>query len=102
MSRGDFRLAQRENDVCQLEAFRSPGELDEVISRDVLGDDGARGADQVRETDRVVDTARTNVADRHAWLQFKKTGDLTGLVQGVAVFLAGAAWADDRRNQTPG
>jgi hypothetical protein len=46
----------------------------------------------------VVATACTNVADRHAWLQFKKTGDLTGLIQGVALLLSGAAWADDLRN----
>ena len=32
------------------------------------------------------------------WLQFKKTGDLTGLIQGVALLLGGAAWADDLRN----
>ena len=79
--------------------FRSPGELDEVIPRDVLGDDGAGGADERRETNRVVATAGTDVADRHAWLQFKKTGDLTGLIEGVAVLLGGAAWADDRRNR---
>jgi hypothetical protein len=47
----------------------------------------------------VVATARTNVADRHAWLQFKKTGDLTGLIQGVAVLFGGAAWADNLRNR---
>jgi hypothetical protein len=52
----------------------------------------------MRETNRVVATARTNVADRHTLPQFKKTGYLTGLIQGVAVLLGGAAWADDLRN----
>jgi hypothetical protein len=92
-------FAQRQCDVCQPQAFRSPGEFDEVIPRDVLGDDGAGGADEARETDRVVATACTDIANRHAWLQFKMTGDLTGLIQGVAVLLGGAAWADDRRNR---
>jgi hypothetical protein len=50
---GVVRFAQREFDVCQLEQFRSPGELDKVIPRDVLGDDGAGGADEAREADRV-------------------------------------------------
>ena len=63
-----MRFAQRECDVGQLQSFRSLGELDEVIPRDVLGDDGAGGADERRETDRVVATAGANVADRHAWL----------------------------------
>jgi hypothetical protein len=84
-------FAQREYDVSQLQTFRSLGELDEVIPRDVLGDDGAGGADERREPDCVVATACTNVADRHAWLQFKKTGDLTGLIQGVALLLSRAA-----------
>jgi hypothetical protein len=52
-----------------------------------------------REPDRVVATACTNVADRHAWLQFKKRGDLTGLIQGVAVLFGGAAWADNPCNR---
>jgi len=82
--RGVVWFAQREYDISQLQTFRSLGEPDEVIPRDVLGDDGAGGADERREPDRVVATTCTNVADRHAWLQFKKTGDLTGLIQGVA------------------
>jgi hypothetical protein len=92
-------FAEREFDVRQLQEFCSPGELDEVIPRDVLGNDRAGGPDEVREPDRVVATACTNVADRHAWLQFKKTGDLTGLIQRVAVRFGGAAWADNLRNR---
>jgi hypothetical protein len=95
------RFAQREHDVCQLQAFRSPGELDEVIPRDVLGDDGARGAEETRETNCVVATAGTNVTDRHARLQCKKTGDLAGLIQRIAVLLGGAARTDDRRYRAP-
>jgi hypothetical protein len=92
-------FAEREFDVRQLQKFRSPGELDEVIPPDVLGNDGAGGPDEMREPDRVVATACTNVADRHAWLQFKKRGDLTGLIQGVAVLFGGAAWADNPCNR---
>jgi hypothetical protein len=92
-------FAEREFDVRQLQEFCSPGELDEIIPRDVLGNDRAGGPDEVREPDRVVATACTNVADRHAWLQFKKTGDLTGLIQRVAVRFGGAAWADNLRNR---
>ena len=66
-------FTQREYDVSQLQTFRSLGELDEVIPRDVLGDDRAGGADERRETNRVVATARTNVADRRARLSFKTT-----------------------------
>ena len=80
-------------------AFRSLGELDEVVPRDVLGDDGAGGTDERREPNRVVAAAGTDVADRHARLQFKKTDDLAVLIQGVAVLLGGAAWADDLRNR---
>jgi hypothetical protein len=47
----------------------------------------------------VVATACSNVADRHTRLQFKKTGDLTGLIQGVAVLFGGAAWAGNLRNR---
>jgi hypothetical protein len=65
---GVVRFAQRESDVCQSEQFRSLSEFDKVIPRDVLGDDGAGGAEEARETDRVVATACTDVADRHAWL----------------------------------
>ncbi len=95
---GVVRFAQREFDVCQLEQFRSPGELDKVIPRDVLGYDGAGGADEAQEADRVLATACTDVADCHARFQFKATGDLTGLIERVATFLGGAAWADDLRN----
>ena len=91
-------FAEREFDVRQLQEFCPPGELDEVIPPDVLGNDRAGGPDEVREPDRVVAAACTNVADRHARLQFKKTGDLTGLIQGVAVLFGGAAWADNPRN----
>jgi hypothetical protein len=84
-------FAEREFDVRQLQKFRSPGELDEVIPPDVLGNDRAGGPDEVREPDRVVAAACTNVADRHARLQFKKTGDLTGLIHGVAVLFGGPA-----------
>jgi hypothetical protein len=69
--RGQARVvwfAQRELDVCQPQAFRSPCEFNEITPRDVLGDDRAGGADERRETNRVVATARTDVADRHAWL----------------------------------
>jgi hypothetical protein len=74
-------FAQRECDICQPQALRSPGERDEVTSRDVLGDDGAGGTDETGETHRVVASAGTNVGDGHAWLEFKKAGDLTGLIQ---------------------
>jgi hypothetical protein len=47
----------------------------------------------------VVAAACTNVAHRHALFQFKKTGDLTGLIQGIAVLFGGAAWADNLRNR---
>ena len=40
------RLAKREFDVCQPQAFGSPLKLDEVIQRDVFGDDGAGGSDK--------------------------------------------------------
>jgi hypothetical protein len=93
------RFAQRESDVGQLQAFRSPGELDEVIPRDVLGDNRAGGTDKARETNRVVAAACTNVADRHVGLQFKKTGDLAGLIQRIAVLLGSAARADDLCNR---
>src|SRR5262249_8043281 len=76
-----------------------PRELDEVVPGDVLGDDGAFGADEGREPDRVVATAGANIANRHAWLQLKKTGDLAGLIQGITVPLVGAARADNRRNR---
>jgi hypothetical protein len=49
----------------------------------------------------VVATAGTNVADRHAGLQFKKTGDLAGLIQRIAVFLCRAVRAHDLRNWAP-
>src|SRR5437763_4763402 len=93
-------FAQGDSDVCQFQTFGSPGEFDEVIPRDVLGDDGAAWADERREPDGVVATARTNVTDRHAWLQFETTGDLSGLIQAIAVLLAGAAGTDDWRNRS--
>lgn len=40
-------FAEREFDVRQLQKFCSPGELDEVIPRDVLGNDRAGGSDEV-------------------------------------------------------
>src|SRR5258706_11002715 len=76
-------LAEGEHNVCQLQPFRPLGELDEGIPRDVLGDNGAGGADEAREPDGVVATAGTNAADRHAPLQFKKTGRMARLIQRV-------------------
>ena len=61
-------FAEREFDVRQLQALYSAGELDKVIPRNVLGNDRAFGPDEVRDPDRVVTAACTNVADRHAWL----------------------------------
>lgn len=90
-------FAERELHVRQLLEFRAPGERDEVVLRDVLGDDRAGGSDEVREPDRVVAFACTNIADCHARFQFKETCDLTGLIEGVAA-LFGAAWADDPCN----
>lgn len=92
-------FAERELHVRQLQKFCSPGELDEVNPRDVLGNDGAGGSDEVREPDRVVAFACTNVADCHAWFQFKETCDLTGLIEGVATLFGGAAWADNPCNR---
>lgn len=92
-------FAERELHVRQLQKFCSPGELDEVTPRDVLGNDSAGGADEAREPDRVVAIACTNVADRHAWFQFKRTCDLTGLIEGVATLFGGAAWADNPCNR---
>ena len=92
-------FAERELHVRQLQKFCSPGEFDEVIPRDVLGNDGAGGSDEVGEPDRVVATACSNVADCHAWFQFKSTCDLTGLIEGVAALFGGAAWADDPCNR---
>src|SRR5258708_15307422 len=92
-------FAEGEHDVCQLQPSRRFGELDEVIPRDVLGDNGAGGADEARQPNGVVATAGTNVADRHAQLQFKKTGDIAGLIQRVAVLFGGAAGADDLCNR---
>lgn len=93
------RFAERELNVRQLQKDCSPGEFYEVIPRDVLGNDRAGGSDEVRESDRVVATARTNVADRHARFQFKNTCDLAGLIESVAVFFGGAAWADNPCNR---
>ncbi len=93
-------FAERELHVCQLQKFCSPGEFDEVVQRDVLGNDRAGGSDEVREPDRVVATACSNVADCHAWFQFKQTCDLTGLIEGIAVLFGGAAGADDSCNRT--
>src|SRR5262249_4015028 len=90
-----------EFDVCQLQTFGSLGEVSEVILPDVLGDDGAAWAQEAREADRVVAAASTDVADRHAWRQFKKTGNLSGLIQRIAVLLGGAPWADNLCNGTP-
>jgi hypothetical protein len=59
------------------------------------------GAEEARETNCVVATAGANVADRHARLQCKKTGDLAGLIQRIAVLLGGAARTDDRRYRAP-
>lgn len=94
-------FAERELHVRQLQKFCSPGEFDEVIPRDVLGNDRASGSDEVREPDRVVATACPNVADCHAWFQFKNTRDLAGLIEGVAALFGGAAWADDPCNRAP-
>jgi hypothetical protein len=47
----------------------------------------------------VVATAGTDVADCHPWLYFKKTGDLTGLIERVTVQLGRADRADDLRNR---
>lgn len=91
-------FAECELHVRQLQKFCSPCEFDEVIPRDVLGNDRAGGADEAREPDRVVATACSNVADCHARFQFKRTCDLTGLIEGVAALFGGAAWADDPCN----
>lgn len=88
-------FAERELHVRQLQEFCSPGEFYEVIPRDVLCNDRAGGCDEVRESNRVVATARTNVADCHARFQFKSTCDLAGLIESVAVLFGGAAWADN-------
>ncbi|MDA9544682.1 hypothetical protein ACM43_08945 [Bradyrhizobium sp. CCBAU 45321] len=95
-------FAERELHVRQLQKSCSPGEFDEVIPRDVLGNDRAGGADEVREPDRVVAAACSNVADCHTWLQFKNARDLTGLIEGVAALFGGAARADDPRDRTLG
>jgi hypothetical protein len=58
------------------------------------------GAYQRREAHGVIAAAGADVADGHARLDFKNAGDLAILVEGVAVLLAGAAWADDRRDRT--
>ncbi len=50
-------FAEGEHDVCQFQPFRPLAELDEVIPRDVLRDNGAGGADKAREPDGVVATA---------------------------------------------
>src|SRR6478609_8303849 len=92
-------FAEPEFDVRQLQEFCSPGELDEVIPRDVLGNDRAGGADEVREPDRVVAAACSNVAHCHTWFQFKGTCDLTGLIEGVSALFGGAARADDPCNR---
>lgn len=84
-------FAERELHVRQLQRFCSPGEFYEVIPRDVLGNDRAGGSDEVRESDRVVATACTNVADCHARFQFKNACDLAGLIESVAVLFGGAA-----------
>ncbi|MBB4365423.1 hypothetical protein GGD65_006489 [Bradyrhizobium sp. CIR18] len=49
----------------------------------------------MREPDRVVTTACSNVTDCHTWFQFKNACDLTGLIEGVAALFGGAARADD-------
>lgn len=92
------RFAERELNVRQLQKDCSPGEFDEVIPRDVLGNDRAGGSNEAREPDRVVAAACSNVADCHTWFQFKNTCDLTALIEGVAVLFGGAAWADDPCN----
>ncbi|MDA9489731.1 hypothetical protein XI08_11455 [Bradyrhizobium sp. CCBAU 11361] len=84
-------FAERELHVRQLQKFCSPGELYEIIPRDVLGNDRAAGCDEVRESDRVVATACTNVADCHARFQFKNACDLARLIESVAVLFRGAA-----------
>ena len=47
----------------------------------------------------MVAAADTDVADCHARLQSKKADDLAVLIQGVAMLLAGTAWADDLRHR---
>lgn len=94
-------FAEREADVRQLHELGSLGELDEEIPRDVLSNNRAGGSDEVREPDRVVAIACTNVANGHARLQFKQTGDLTGFIQAVAVLFGSAAWVDNLRNRAP-
>src|SRR6516225_5285513 len=95
-------FAEREYQVCQLQKVAAFGKLDEVVPSDVLGDNRAGAADQTREADSVVATARTNVADRHTRFQLKTSRDLTSLIQGVAVLLARAAWTDDLCNRAFG
>src|SRR5258708_18568698 len=62
-------FAEGEHDVCQLQPFRPFGELDEVVPRDVLGDNGAGGADEAREPNGVVATARTRSEEHTSELQ---------------------------------
>jgi len=71
------RFAQRDMAfVPAFKRFRSPGELDEVIPRDVVGDDGPRGGRGGARDELCGSHCRRHVADRHARLQCKKTGDL--------------------------
>src|SRR5262249_6876252 len=51
------RFAEREFDVCQFEAPNSPGKLDEVIPRHILGNHRAGGADELGEPGGVVAAA---------------------------------------------
>lgn len=92
-------FAEGELHVRQLQTFCAPGEFDEVIPCDVLGNDRAGGSNEAGEPDRVVATACSNVADCHPWFQFKSTCDLTGLIEGVSALLGGAARADDPCNR---
>src|SRR5262249_55591695 len=92
------RLTEGELNVGQLEALRPPRELDQVVFDDILRDHLATGTEEMRQPDRVVAAARTNVPDRRPGFEPKKLGDLPRLIECVAFLLARATRTHDVRH----
>ena len=90
-----MRLTEGELNVRQLEALRPRRELDEVVLDDVLRDHLARGTEERRQPDSMIAAPGTEVADRHARFETKKSGDLPRLIEYVALLLARAARTHD-------
>ena len=78
-------LAQRRQNVTQLETPDALGQLPKVVTHDVLGDYLTVQAQQGREAYRVITAPRADIADGHAGLEVHKPNDLTGLVHGIAL-----------------